>query len=84
VLLVKSDVFDTERAATDCVSLILILLVTGSECQLVDKVESHRSLPDSHLLGFEIWKKFDLFHLANMESRINIKTIEIWAISILF
>ena len=57
MFLVESDVFNTEGAASDRVGLILVLLVTGSEGQLVDEVQSHGSLSDSHLLRFEIWKK---------------------------
>ena len=50
MFLVESDVFNSEGAAADRVGLILVLLVTGSEGQLVDEVESHGSLSDSHLL----------------------------------
>ncbi len=54
MLFVESDVFNSERTATDRIGLIFVLLVTGSEGQLVDEVESHGSLSDSHLLRFEI------------------------------
>jgi len=54
VFLVQGDVLDTERAATDGVRLILILLVTGSQRELVDEIEGDCALADSHLLRLEV------------------------------
>jgi len=45
---------DSERAAANSVSLVVILLVTRSQSQLVDKVESHSPLPNHHLLTLEV------------------------------
>ena len=54
MLVMQRDVLDTERAAADRVSLVLVLLVSGSEGQLVDEVESNGALSDTHFLGLEI------------------------------
>ena len=54
MLLVQGDVFNTKRATTDGVSLVLVLLVSGSQGQLVNEVQSNRSLADSHLFRLEI------------------------------
>ena len=54
MLFVQGDVLNPEAAAADRVSLVLVLLVSGSQGELVDEVEGHCALSDSHLLGPEV------------------------------
>ena len=50
VFFVQRDVLDAEAAAADGVGLVLVLLVAGSQRELVDEVEGHGALPHAHLL----------------------------------
>jgi hypothetical protein len=51
---VKRNVFNSERAASDGVRLIIVLLVSGSQGQLVDEVQRNSSLTNTHLFRFEV------------------------------
>ena len=57
MLFVKFDVFNTEGTAANGIRLILVLLVTSSQRQLVYEVQGDGPLSDTHFLRFEVWKK---------------------------
>ena len=51
----QSDMLELQRAATDRVGFILSLLVTSTECKLIDEVNSSSTLAVSHHLRIEIF-----------------------------
>ncbi len=56
MVFMKLDVFYAEWTATDCVRLILVFLVSGSQRQLVDEVQGDGPLSNTHFFRFKVWK----------------------------
>ncbi|GMR33926.1 hypothetical protein PMAYCL1PPCAC_04121, partial [Pristionchus mayeri] len=64
-LMMQFDVLTAEGAAADSVRCFVhVLLLTGSECQLVDEVKGDGSLSDSHLSTLEVLR----VHLSDVSN----------------
>lgn len=52
---VQGDVFNSQGATAHCVGLIFVLLVSSSQSELVDEIQSNCSLANPHFLRLEVY-----------------------------